>query len=152
MPLRAVIFLRRRMTSGGARRARSRRCAGRITLAMFEPRLPFEEDIEHVTADTTEQVRLKADTTERDEAVGVRGPHQQSMGTVRLQADDINIGSVRLSPSREATADRQSLGGGGQPDGGHQPDLADADARRAAVDPSQRSEERRVGQACWSWE
>src|SRR6266496_2207513 len=137
MPLRAVIFLRRRMTSGGARRARSRRCAGRITLAMFEPRLPFEEDIEHVTADTTEQVRLKADTTERDEAVGVRGPHQQSMGTVRLQADDINIASVRLSPSREATADRQSLGGGGQPDGGHQPDLADADARRAAVDPSQ---------------
>src|SRR5439155_15012119 len=44
MPSRAVIFLRRRTTSGGARRVRSRRCAGRITLAMFEPRLPFEED------------------------------------------------------------------------------------------------------------
>jgi ATP-dependent helicase/nuclease subunit A len=114
---------------------------------MFEPRLPFEEDIEHVKADTTEevclkadtteQVRLKADSTEMDEAVGVRRPHEKSIGAVRLQADDINIGSVRLSPSREATADRNSLGGGGQPDGGHQPDLADADARRAAVDPSQ---------------
>src|SRR5207249_5327209 len=43
----------------------------------------------------------------------------------------INIGSVRLPPSREASADRRSPGGGGQPD------LADADARRAAVDPSQ---------------
>ena len=131
---------------------------------MFEPRLPFEEDIEHVKADTTEEVRLKADTTEQvclkadttemDEAVGVRRPHEK------------NIGTVRLPPSREATADRRpppfdsigtnfgatspklatdqssqakagSLGGGGQPDGGHQPDLADADARRAAVDPSQ---------------
>ncbi|PYR01073.1 MAG: hypothetical protein DMF97_08390, partial [Acidobacteria bacterium] len=96
---------------------------------MFEPRLPFEEDIEHVKADTAEEVRLKADTTEQvclkadttemDEAVGVRRPHEK------------NIGTVRLPPSREASADRRSPGGGGQPD------LADADARRAAVDPSQ---------------
>ena len=79
---------------------------------MFEPRLPFEEDIEHVKADTAEEVRLKADTTEQvclkadttemDEAVGVRRPHEK------------NIGTVRLPPSREATADRRSLGGGGQ--------------------------------------
>ena len=84
---------------------------------MFEPRLPFEEDNEHSRADIAEEVRLKiaeevrlkADTTGRDEAAGVRRPHE-------------NIGSVRLQPDERS---------------GLQPDLADADARRAAVDPSQ---------------
>ena len=36
--------------------------------------------------------------------------------TVRLKRDTTNSGSVRLPPSHEATADRRSLGGGGQPD------------------------------------
>jgi ATP-dependent helicase/nuclease subunit A len=89
---------------------------------MFEPRLPFEEADDtvrlkadttegvHLKADTTEGVHLKADTIEMDEAVGVWRPHEKSIGSVRLQPDERS---------------------------GLQPALADIDARRAAVDPSQ---------------
>src|SRR6266571_5833745 len=41
---RAASFPRRPTTSGGARRVHSHRCAGGITSAMCEPRLPFDED------------------------------------------------------------------------------------------------------------
>src|SRR3989454_615730 len=84
---------------GGARPARSRRCAGRIMSATFEPRLPFDD----------EEVRLKADAT---------------AGGIRLQPDLGATGGVRLQPDHSGSPSTE-------------PDLADADARRAAVDPSQ---------------
>src|SRR5919108_2602173 len=86
---RAAIFRRLQMTCTGARRARLRPCAARITSAMFEPMLPFE--------DAEEEVPLKPDTTDVDG----------------------RYGSVRFQPDQRAA------------------DLSDAEARRAAVDPTQ---------------
>jgi heptosyltransferase-2 len=47
------------------------------------------------------------------------GPRGEVRETVRLKADPTDSGRVRLPPSHEASADRHSLGGGGQPDRGH---------------------------------
>jgi NADH-quinone oxidoreductase subunit L len=55
---------------------------------------------------TAERVRLKPDTTE---ARSIAAAANSGVGNA-------NSGSVRLPPSREASADRRSLGGGGQPD------------------------------------
>jgi ATP-dependent helicase/nuclease subunit A len=73
---------------------------------MFEPRLPFDE--------VPAEVRLKADTTETDD------------GSIRQP--DAEPSSVRLPPSREASASAEAAA---------DIDLADADARRAAIDPAQ---------------
>src|SRR6266571_4412751 len=83
---RAASFHRRPTTSGGARRVHSHRCAGGLTSAMFEPRLPFEED-DHPVRLNAETVRLKADTTEilfltSDAA-------DSGDGSVRLEPDDL---------------------------------------------------------------
>src|SRR6266571_2666480 len=83
---RAASFPRRPTTSGGARRVHSHRCAGGITSAMCEPRLPFDED--------DRPVRLKEEMDTGDAGV----------------------------PSGPDRVDR--------------PDLADADARRDAIDPA----------------
>jgi ATP-dependent helicase/nuclease subunit A len=52
-----------------------------------------------------------------------------------LPFDEEDAPTVRLPPSLEATADRRSLGEGGQPD--RDANLPDAPARRHAVDPLQ---------------
>src|SRR6266850_3647677 len=102
---------------GGAKPARSLRCAGRIMSATFEPRLPFEDG----------EVRLKADAT--------------VVAAATVTADAAVTGGVRLQPDHSGSASTQPVTGAVrlQPDhsGGPstEPDLADADARRAAVDP-----------------
>src|SRR3989442_15333857 len=63
---------------GGASPARSRRCAGRIMSATFEPRVPFDD----------EEVRLKADAT---------------AGGIRLQPDLGATGGVRLQPDHSGS-------------------------------------------------
>src|SRR5882762_7278998 len=161
---------------GGAKPARSLRCAGRIMSATFEPRLPFEDGEVRLKADATV---VAAATVTADAAVtgGVRLQPDHSgsastppvTGDVRLQPDhsgsastppvtgDVRLqpdhsgsastppvtGDVRLQPDHSGSASTPPVTGGVrlQPDhsGGPstEPDLADADARRAAVDPSQ---------------
>ena len=111
---------------------------------MSEPMLPFDDETD----------RPKADTTSAETAGARAGGTSPAM--IRLNSGagrkvrgsdvrrDPDVRSVRLPSSHEASADRRSLGEGGQPDC-DQPDpvqepagpLHDASARRAAVDPSQ---------------
>src|SRR6266849_6605644 len=122
-PSRAASFRRRRTTCIAARAAALRRSAGRITSAMSEPRLPFDDE---------EPVRLKPDTTDIPATVRLKADTADAGATVRLKADATNVGTdpsgVRLEPDRDRCGVRL------EPD--RRADLPDATARRYAVDPS----------------
>src|SRR5262245_26696964 len=80
MPSSAVNFLRRQTTCIAARHAASRPCAGKITSAMSEPLLPFEnEDDSHQSSVTS---------------------HQQATDDRRLTTDDCRARLDAVDPSR----------------------------------------------------
>src|SRR5207245_3112041 len=106
----------RQTTSTAVRAATSRRSAERITSAMSEPMLPFDDETDRPKADPTSAERAGA-------RAGATSPEMVRLNSGagrKVRGSDVRrgpaVGSVRLPSSHEASADRRSLGEGGQPD------------------------------------